>query len=454
MRREFSIGYRRYALGLLFVVYVFNFVDRQILSILLEPIRQDIELNDTQLGFLGGIAFALFYATAGVPIARWADTGSRRTIIALGIAVWSGMTALTGLARGFGTLALARIGVGVGEAACSPPAHSLISDFFPPERRGTALSIYSLGIPVGAAIGTLLGGWVGEAFGWRVAFMVVGLPGLALALLVRLTLHDPPRGMSDREALLEDRVDRAGKETELREQNSADAENWREVLAFMIRLRSFRHLAMAGSLHAFVGYGAGLFNPAYFIRTHGLGLAEISTWFFFIGLTGAVGTFLGGFLGDRFGGSDARWYMWIPAVGTFVGIPLSACLYLWPVPEQALMFAFPAAIVGPMYLGPTFAITQGLVKVGMRAMASAILLFILNMIGLGLGPWFVGMLSDALVPAYGVNSLGTSLLWVVVIGNVWSTLHYLLAARTLRDDLGAKQRWGEFSNSAASSPAR
>ncbi|MGE4606062.1 MAG: MFS transporter, partial [Myxococcota bacterium] len=185
MRRQFSIGYRRYALGLLFVVYVFNFVDRQILSILLEPIRQDIELSDTQLGFLGGIAFALFYATAGIPIARWADTGSRRTIIALGIAVWSGMTALTGLARGFGTLALARIGVGVGEAACSPPAHSLISDFFPPERRGTALSIYSLGIPVGAAIGTLVGGWVGEAFGWRTAFMVVGLPGLALALLVR-----------------------------------------------------------------------------------------------------------------------------------------------------------------------------------------------------------------------------------------------------------------------------
>ncbi|MFP8879699.1 MAG: MFS transporter [Myxococcota bacterium] len=429
MRRQFSIGYRRYALGLLFVVYVFNFVDRQILSILLEPIRQDIELSDTQLGFLGGIAFALFYATAGIPIARWADTGSRRTIIALGIAVWSGMTALTGLARGFGTLALARIGVGVGEAACSPPAHSLISDFFPPERRGTALSIYSLGIPVGAAIGTLVGGWVGEAFGWRTAFMVVGLPGLALALVVRLTLHDPPRGMADREA-----------EPEPREQAPVDQENWREVFAFMMRLRSFRHLAMAGSLHAFVGYGAGLFNPAYFIRTHGMGLAEISTWFFFIGLTGAIGTFLGGFLGDRFGGTDARWYMWIPAIATTAGIPLSACLYVWPVPEQALMFAFPAAIVGPMYLGPTFAITQSLVKIGMRAMASAILLFILNMIGLGLGPWFVGVLSDALVPSYGVDSLGTSLLWVVVVGNAWSTVHYVLAARTLREDLGMKDR--------------
>jgi sugar phosphate permease len=445
VRQEFSIGYRRYALGLLFVVYVFNFVDRQILSILLEPIRQDIELSDTQLGFLGGIAFALFYATAGIPIARWADTGSRRTIIALGIAVWSGMTALTGMARGFGTLALARIGVGVGEAACSPPAHSLISDFFPAKYRGTALSIYSLGIPVGAAIGTLIGGWVGEAFGWRIAFMVVGLPGLVLALIVRLTLRDPPRGLSDRE----DREDRdaeladrglADTGVEVQEETASDTENWREVLAFIMRLPSFRHLALAGSLHAFVGYGAGLFNPAYFIRTHGMGLGEISTWFFFIGMTGAIGTFLGGFLGDRFGGSDARWYMWIPAVGTLVGIPLSACLYLWPVPEQALLFAFPAAIVGPMYLGPTFAITQGLVKVGMRALASAILLFILNMIGLGLGPWFVGMLSDALAPTYGVDSLGTALLWVVVVGNAWSTLHYLLAARTLREDLGAKDR--------------
>jgi predicted MFS family arabinose efflux permease len=439
VHQEFSIGYRRYALGLLFVVYVFNFVDRQILSILLEPIREDIELSDTQLGFLGGIAFALFYATAGVPIARWADTGSRRTIIALGIAVWSGMTALTGMARGFGTLALARIGVGVGEAACSPPAHSLISDFFPQERRATALSIYSLGIPVGAAIGTLIGGWVGEAFGWRVAFMVVGLPGLALALLVRLTLRDPPRGMSDREDR-EARLAASGISAEPEIQSPPATENWREVLAFMIGLRSFRHLAMAGSLHAFVGYGAGLFNPAYFIRTHGMGLAEISTWFFFIGLTGAVGTFLGGFLGDRFGGSDARWYMWVPAIGTIIGVPLSAGMYLWPVHEQALMFAFPAAIVGPMYLGPTFAITQGLVKVGMRAMASAILLFILNMIGLGLGPWFVGMLSDALVPAYGVNSLGTALLWVVVVGNIWSMLHYMLAARTLREDLRAKDR--------------
>ncbi len=178
-----SDGYRRYALGLLLVVYIFNFVDRQILSILIEPIKRDIQLSDAQLGVLGGIAFAIFYTFAGIPIARWADTGSRRSIIALGLFVWSAMAAATGLARGFLTLVLARIGVGIGEAAGSPPAHSLISDYFPPDRRATALAIYALGIPIGAAIGNLAGGWIGEYFGWRTAFVVVGLPGVVLALV-------------------------------------------------------------------------------------------------------------------------------------------------------------------------------------------------------------------------------------------------------------------------------
>jgi MFS family permease len=432
VRAEFSPAYRRYALGLLLVTYVFNFVDRQILAILLEPIKREIDLSDTQLGFLGGIAFALFYTTAGIPIARWADTGSRRTIIALGLASWSAMTALTGLARGFGTLALARVGVGIGEAACSPPAHSLISDYFPPDRRATALSIYSLGIPIGAAFGTLIGGWVGEAFGWRVAFAVVGLPGLALALVVRFSLRDPPRGMSERE-----HAEASGADTPA-DASEGTQESVGEILRFMARLPAFRHLSLAGALHAFVGYGAALFGPAFFMRVHGMGLKEVSTWFFFIGLTGTIGTYLGGFLGDRYGRNDARFYMWIPGLATAVGIPLAFGISLWPVGEQALLFAFPAAIVGPMYLGPTFAMTQSLVKLRMRSMASAILLFILNLIGLGLGPWFIGIVSDSLAPSQGVRSLGTALLWVVVAGNAWAALHYLLAARTLREDLRAK----------------
>jgi MFS family permease len=177
----FSRAYTRYALGLLFVVFVFNFVDRSILSILLESIKRDLEISDSYLGFLSGFAFAVFYTFLGIPIARWADRGVRRSIIALALLVWSGMTAITGLSRSFTQLALARIGVGIGEAGCSPPAHSLISDYFPPERRATALAIYSVGIPVGGAIGMLVGGWLDEWYGWRVAFLAVGLPGVALA---------------------------------------------------------------------------------------------------------------------------------------------------------------------------------------------------------------------------------------------------------------------------------
>ena len=420
-------AHARYALGLLLVVYIFNFIDRQILAILIEDIKLEIQLTDAQLGFLGGIAFALFYTFAGIPIARWADTGSRRTIIAFGIVVWSAMTAFTGAARGFAMLLVARIGVGIGEAACSPPAHSLISDYFPPERRGTALSIYALGIPIGGALGTLIGAWVGQTFGWRAAFVVVGLPGIVLAVVVRLTLREPVRGSSERPV---------GAAPEAPEPDLGVA----QVLSFMAKLRSFRHLALAGALHAFVGYGAAYFIPSFFARVHGMGLAERGTWLALLALVGAVGTFLGGVLGDRLAPRDMRWYMWVPGIATVVGIPIAVCFYLIPNPYLALLVGVPQAIVGPMYLGPTFAMTQSLVRPHMRAVASAILLFVLNLIGLGIGPWFVGFLSDALAPSSGAESIRYALLSVVCVGNAWAAVHYALAARTLREDLQAKHR--------------
>jgi MFS family permease len=412
-------GYRRYALGLLLVVYITNFIDRQILNILAEPIRRDLDLSDTQLGFLGGLAFAVFYTFAGIPIARWADRGTRRTIIALGLFVWSGMTALTGLARGFTELALARVGVGLGEAACSPPAHSLLSDIFPPERRGTAFSIYALGIPIGSAIGTFAGGWIVEFFDWRTAFYLVGLPGLALAVIVRLTLREPPRGGMDP-------VPRA----------PAPTPSLGEVVRTMGRLRSFRHLSLAAALHAFYGYGTALFLPVFLMRVHGFGAGELSTWLALIALfAGGLGTFLGGWLGDRLALRDLRWYVGVPGIATALAIPFAVGVYLWPERSGALLFAVPAAILGPMYLGPTFAMAQGLARPTMRALVSAILLFVINLIGLGLGPQAVGALSDALAPTYGVESIRYALLWVVVVGAAWSTLHYALAARTLRADL-------------------
>jgi MFS family permease len=423
-----SNAYRSYALGLLVVVSVFNYLDRQILSILLEPIKRDLQLSDTALGFLTGIAFALFYTFAGIPIARWADQGMRRTIIALGLAVWSGMTALTGLAQTFTQLVLARVGVGIGEAACSPPAHSLLSDYFPPERRGTALSIFALGVPIGIMLGYLAGGWVNQYFGWRTAFFVVGLPGLVLALVLRLTLREPPRGHSEG----------------LHVGGATATESIGEVLRFMWGLRSFRHLSLAAALHAFYGYGSLAFVPAFMMRVHGMtNTAELGLWLGLIaGVFAGVGTFLGGTLSDRFAGSkkDTRWYMWLPAWATLLGVPFSFLFYLWPEGRTALLLSIPGSILGPMWLGPTGAMTQGLVKLRMRATASAILLFIINMIGLGLGPQTVGMVSDLLTPSYGTEAIRYALLSVVVTGSVWAAGHYFLAARTLRDDLKAKDR--------------
>jgi len=420
---EITPRYSRYALGLLLVVYVFNFIDRQILSILLEDIKQEIELSDTQLGFLGGIAFALFYTFAGIPIARWADRGSRRSIVALSVLIWSVMTALTGAARDFSMILIARIGVGIGEAGCSPPSHSLISDYFPPERRGTALSIYALGIPIGGSVGILVGAWIGDLFDWRTAFVAVGLPGVLLALLVRLTLREPTRGRTETAAV----------------QAQAGGETLGEVVRFLLGLRSFWHMSWAGALHAFVGYGAAYFVPSFFARVHEMGLAERGSWLGTIALVGIVGTFLGGWLGDKLAPRDLRWYLWVPAIATLAGVPIAIGYYLSPDPYVALLlFGIPAGIAGPMYLGPSFAMTQTLVRPSMRAMASAILLFILNLIGMGIGPWFVGFASDALEPRFGTESLRWALVSIVSIGNLWAALHYFLAARTFRTDLEAR----------------
>ena len=422
-------SYRSYALALFLLVYIINFVDRQIFSILIEPIRLEIHLSDTQLGLLGGIAFAIFYTFAGIPIARWADVGVRKNIVALALVIWSVMTMFTSTAKGFGTLLIARVGVGIGEAGCSPPIHSLISDMYPEEERGTALSTYALGIPIGAAIGTLVGGWIGEYFGWRMAFLVVGLPGIIVAIVVFFTVREPPRGHSEPDHV----------------QVQKDLVPLVDTIRFLWGLRAFRHLSFAGALHAFVGYGVGLFIPAFFMRVHGFGLAETSTYLFLIGLTGMIGTYLGGYLGDRMGKKDKRWYMGVPGIATIIGVPFAVLFYTTGDPMLAIVLAIPGAILGPMYLGPTFAMTQTLVPPAMRSTASAILLFVLNLIGLGLGPVFAGFLSDTLKPEYGEESIRYSLLILAVAGNIWSALHYYLASRTLREDLVAKDQLAETS---------
>ena len=413
----------QFSLGMLTIAYALNFIDRQILVIVQSPIKAEMGLSDMQLGLLSGFSFAMVYVTAGIPIAYWADRGNRRNIISLAIGVWSGMTALSGFAQSYTQLVLARIGVGIGEAGCSPPIHSLIADLYPERKRATALSIYSLGIPIGGALGTLIGGWVGEYFGWRMAFLVVGFPGILIALIFFLTIKEPPRGYSEPGG-----IPARKKEVPLK-----------ETLQFMWKLNSFRHMSFAGSLHAFVGYGVALFLPSFFMRVHGFGLAETSTYLFFIGLTGVIGTYLGGYLSDRLGVKDRRWYLWVPGIATMISVPFAALFYTTGDPYLAVLLAIPGAILGPMYLGPTFAMTQTLSPLVMRSLASAILLFILNLIGLGLGPLFAGFLSDLWRPEFGEESIRYSLLTLAVAGNFWSAFHYYLGSRTLRSDLKAKE---------------
>ncbi len=423
----YSASYRNYALGVLFLGYVVNFVDRSILAILLEPIKRDLILSDTELGLLGGLAFALFYATLGIPIAALADRWSRVKVLAISMIIWSTMTALCGLASNFITLLLARIGVGVGEAGASPPSHSLISDYFPVETRATALSIYALGIPFGSMVGNYVGGWGAEELGWRATFFLVGVPGIFVALLILATLREPPRGMSEKIAPVEPA-------------SAGTAPSMKEVFAFLWTKKSFRHIGFAAGLHAFVGYGAGTWNAPFLIRSHEMPITDVGFWLALISGIGAIGTFAGGYLGDRISASldDRRWYLWVAGIATLVMVPFQFAAYLYPGLWVVIPSLFVISILGGMYLGPSFAMTQGLVTLRMRAVASAILLFMLNIIGMGLGPYFIGIASDLLAPAFEIDSLRYALC-LAVLANLWAAIHYFFGARTLREDLEATE---------------
>ncbi|MDA0821804.1 MAG: MFS transporter [Proteobacteria bacterium] len=408
---------RTYALSVLVIVYTFNFIDRQILSILMESIKLDLGLSDQALGFLAGFAFASFYAVMGIPIALWADRGNRRNLIALALAIWSVMTAASGLAQNFVHLALARVGVGIGEAGCSPPAHSIISDYYPQKERATALGIYALGIPFGIMFGMFIGGWINELFGWRRAFFVVGLPGLVLALLVRFTVQEPPRGMADNRTA------------------EATPPTFLETLRFLMKRPAFIHSAFGGALAAFVGYAAISWFPSFLIRSHGMATTEIGLWLgLILGIPGGIGIFLGGYLADKFGARDPRWYLWTVAVSALIAVPFSIGTYLLSNPYWSLaMFAVPV-LLSNFWQATTIAQTQSMVRLRMRGVASAILLFIVNIIGLGAGPWSIGLVSDLLAPEYGADSLRWSLMIFGALG-IWVAYHFYAAGKYLEADL-------------------
>jgi len=389
--------YRWTVLVILTLVYTFNFIDRQILVILQEPIKLELGLSDAQLGLLTGFSFALVYVTAGIPIAWLADRSNRRNIVAASLAFWSAMTALSGLVQNFGQLLAARLGVGIGEAGGSPPSHSMISDYFPPQNRGTALSFYSMGIYVGILFGYAAGGWIAENFGWRTAFFLVGIPGIAYALLVLWVVKEPRRGRWD-------------------EGGTPPKSSFKQTWDCLRQRPTFWWISIGCAFSAFISYGNGNFMPSFLIRSHGMSLTEVGLALGLIaGISGAIGTFLGGFLADKLGVRDVRWYLWIPMLGV-LGSLLPAYYTLLGDNKTLIIAAMvPSQILSTLYLGPCIATCHNLVSPGMRAMASAILFFVLNMIGLGLGPLTVGLLSDTFAAPFGEENLRYAMLTTLSI---------------------------------------
>lgn len=425
----FSRAARRYTLGVLVVVYTFNFIDRQILAILLPAIRAEFGVDDWVLGFLAGSAFALFYATLGVPIALLGDRLNRRNLIAVAVAIWSGMTAISGAAGNIVHLTLARIGVGVGEAGFSPPAHSIISDLYPPKERSTAMGILTLGISLGIMLAYLAGGWVAQNIGWREAFYIVGIPGLLLALLVRFTLKEPQRGMSEGRA------------------DTGDRASITAVAKFLLKRRSFHHLAVGSGLASFNGYAVISFFPSFMARSHGMGIAEIGVYLgLIIGMAGGVGFAGGGYVADRAARWGYKYSLWAVSVATLVAWFFLFPVYLLNNPYGVLVFFIVPTVFSNFYLATTFAQIQGMVGLRMRAVASALLLFLLNIIGLGLGPQVTGILSDVLRDIAADESLRYSLMAVGLITTPWSAFHYYRAGQFIEDDLAR-------ADEGASSPA-
>ena len=407
-----------YALGILTIVYSINFIDRQLLSILQESIKADLMLSDAQLGLLTGFAFAVFYTFAGLPIASLADRSNRRNIVAISLTIWSGMTAISGLAQNYWQLLAARIGVGIGEAGGSPPSHSMISDIFPPEKRASAIGFYSTGISIGILFGFLFGGWLNEFFGWRVAFFVVGIPGVLLALVLYLTVPEPVRGLAENKA------------------SSVDNPSMMTVFKVLLSRRSFLFMALGAAMNAFAGYSTANWVASFMIRTHQMPTGELGTWLaLIIGLGGAIGVFGSGVLADNLGKKDKRWYMWVPVYAAAISVPFQIATYWVDGPYAALMCMTIPSILANAYLGATIASVHGMVGLRMRAVSSALLFFILNIIGLGMGPTTVGLVSDSLVDQHDVDSLRYAMMYIVPSSMFISGALYVLASRYIREDL-------------------
>lgn len=413
-------GAAHFTLALLFVISLFNYTDRYMIAILLPNIKQDFGLSDTQMGVLTGIAFTLFYVVCGVPIARLADQASRKKILAISLALWSLMTAACGLAQNFVQLLIARMLVGIGEAGSSPPSYSVISDIYPAHRRATAMAVYLAGAPMGILIGFTLGGWLAVEYGWRYALVAVGVPGLVFALLLLWLFKEPQRGAVDGVA-------------------TAHAVPFWEGLLTLLQNRTFRHAALGSAFYNALAVTYVNWMPSFFIRSHGMGVKETGvTLALIFGLAQIVGLLSGGYFSDRLARFDVRWYLRVPAIVMLLAAPIfMLSLFVQSTTTALVCLAIPL-LIGGMQVSPVFAITPSLVDVRMRAVASAVLILIINLVSGGVGPVAVGFLSDLLTQDYGAHSLKYSLLIITPIFSLWATLHYYLGSRHIRADIRAR----------------
>jgi MFS family permease len=429
-----SDGYRRYAMVMLLIIYILNFLDRSVINILAEPIKMELGLMDWQLGLLTGLAFAIFYTVLGLPIAQLAERHNRPAIIAVSLTVWSMMTAACGLAQNFFQLILARIGVGVGEAGCTPAAHSLISDYVPREQRASALAFYSMGTPLGSLLGLAVGGLVADAYGWRMAFIVCGLPGVLFAIIAAFTLIEP----------------RIKKAVSAVQAAAAPKVTYRQALKTLANKKTFGLVAGGAAVKAFIGYGHAPFTASFFYRNHTEEIASLAAMFGlksggFLGLSlglvggigGVIGTYIGGQLADHYAKKDLRGWMVIPAVAALINIPL----YLLAINMHSAVLALSIFVItsalGSLWYGPIYATAQSIAPVNTRATASAVMLFVINLIGLGLGPLVVGLMSDGF--AVGFN-LGTAegVRWALMISmgfNIIAAACFWAARKTIAGDM-------------------
>lgn len=416
----FSKSYKHYVLGALTLVLTLNFLDRALIGLLLEPIKEDLKLSDTQLGFVTGIAFALFYATLGLPVARWADRGNRVTITSLAIGLWGVTVMACLLVTNFAHLVLARIAAAVGESGCMPPTYSLLGDYFTePADRTSSMATYWLASPLATLIAFILGGWLNDVYGWRYTFFLMGLPALVIAILIKLTVAEPRKRLAP--AL----------------QASKEHAPMTAVIATLWHQRSARHLTIAIVLLWMIGVGLGSWFAAFLIRTHGMSTSELGVWLGLIcGVSQIAGLLLGGYVASRWFAENDAGQMRLSAIVIASLVPWYILFLFLPTKQYALLAMVPVQMAFIFIFGPVFALMQRLVVAEMRASILAVIMLLANLIGMGLGPQLVGILSDVLEPRLGRDSLRYAMLAMSGVA-LWAGFHFWQVGRTVNEDLMA-----------------